>query len=193
MSSAPAPRYQEYALYDGGSDAANLPPAYDSSSAPHPDDLIDAKKSFGDDDNDGLDRVGSSPVSSDSVVFDCLKTKDFKYGTRIVSKTSLAGAGSIQADEVLYTIATHGAWNWRGAVVTFQRGDGKGPTRSSTQRYQAGGASGSAGPSAINGENPPYAELSLTKLRLAEAPERGEALEEQSRRKFLHSQKWWSA
>lgn len=196
MSPPPAPQYHEYALHDGtsASDTASLPPAYEHSDAVHPDDLVDDKKQISESSTSSYEQdleraravqsgTGPSWTNDGSIHLDCLKTKDFKYGTRIVGKTSLPQG--IQEGEVLYTIANHGAWAWTGAVTTFQRGDSRGPSGGSTQRYQ----SGSYG----QGENPPYAELSITKLRLAESPEVGTSLEESSRRKFLHSQKWWSA
>lgn len=176
-----APKYSEYALNEHA-DTTTAPPEYDhGTSAVHPDDLAEGKKSLED------DASSFTAAGSGTIVLDMLKTKDFKYGTRIVSTTSIPGG--MQANEVLYTVATHGQWNWKGAVITFQRGDSKGPTTSSASRYQWNSlASGGE-----NGENPPFAELSCFKLRLAENPEKGESLEEHSRRKFLHSQKWWSA
>ena len=113
-----APQYQEYDLHD----TASLPPSYDHSDSVHPDDLADAKKSSEFYDNDTGAAADSAPLSSGSIHLECLKTKDFKYGTRVVARTALPGGG-MQAGEVLYTIATYGAWNWRGATTTFQRGD----------------------------------------------------------------------
>lgn len=187
MSSNAAPQYYaEYDLHDT-SDTTSLPPSYDHSANVHPDDLAEAKKSseFNDEDPDRAVPGDGKQLDSGSVHLECLKTKDFKYGTRVVARSSLP-KGGIQEGEVLYTIATYGAWNWKGATTTFQRGDAQNLDTSSTHKYVPGSATG-------NGANPPYAELSMLKLRLAESPETGAALEETKRRKFLHSQKWWSA